>query len=77
MKKEDVKSAKPPTLTFDLTSMCAAQLLLEFMSDDQPCMLSRWALHAADLDRMAGAALVSTGDGLCWPCADSVWKEFC
>ena len=62
VKKEDTKLAKPPTLTFDLTSICAAQLLLEFMIDDQPCMLSRWALQAADLDRLAGAALASTGE---------------
>ena len=41
--------------------MCAAQLLLEFVSDGHPRILSCWADHAADLDKLAAAALAATG----------------
>ncbi len=60
MKKEDTKASKSQP-TFNLTSMCAAQLLLEFVSDDHPRMLACWAAHASELDKLATLALAATG----------------
>lgn len=60
VKKESSKSAKLQPM-FSLTSMCAAQLLLEFVSDEHPSMLFCWAAHASDLDKLAEAALAATG----------------
>ena len=60
IKKESSKSAKLQPM-FSLTSMCAAQLLLEFVSDEHPSMLFCWAAHASELDKLAEAALAATG----------------
>ena len=60
VKKEGAKPAKSQPM-FSLTSMCAAQLLLEFVSDEHPSMLSCWAAHASDLDKLAADALTATG----------------
>ncbi len=58
--KEGAKPVKSQPM-FSLTSMCAAQLLLEFVSDEHPSMLSCWAAHASDLDKLAADALTATG----------------
>lgn len=60
VKKEGTKPVKSQPM-FSLTSMCAAQLLLEFVSDEHPIMLSCWAAHASDLDKLAADALTATG----------------
>lgn len=60
VKKEGAKPVKSQPM-FSLTSMCAAQLLLEFVSDEHPSMLSCWAAHASDLDKLAADALTATG----------------
>ena len=60
VKKEGAKPVKSKP-TFSVTSMCAAQLLLEFVSDEHPSMLSCWAAHASDLDKLAADALTATG----------------
>ncbi|KAL3150414.1 hypothetical protein ABBQ32_000252 [Trebouxia sp. C0010 RCD-2024] len=59
VKREDARSARAQPM-FDLSSMCAAQLLLEFVGDSHPRMLHCWAAHAADLDKLAAAALAAT-----------------
>ena len=46
--------------------MCAAQLLLEFVSDSHPWLLRCWAAHAGDLDKLAASALASTSELLGW-----------
>ncbi|KAL0053110.1 hypothetical protein WJX82_000994 [Trebouxia sp. C0006] len=60
VKKEGAKPVKSQPI-FSLTSMCAAQLLLEFVSDEHPSMLSCWAAHASDLDKLTADALTATG----------------
>ena len=40
--------------------MCAAQLLLEFVTDSHSRLLRCWAAHAGDLDKLAGSALAAT-----------------
>ena len=59
VKKEDSKPAKAQP-SFSLSSMCAAQLLLEFASDDHPRLLCCWAAHAVELDKLAASALTAT-----------------
>ena len=60
VKKEGAKPVKSQPM-FSLTSMCAAQLLVEFVSDEHPSMLSCWAAHASDLHKLAADALTATG----------------
>lgn len=40
--------------------MCAAELLLEFVSDSHPRLLRCWVPHAGDLDKLAACALAAT-----------------
>lgn len=65
VKREDARSARAQPM-FDLSSMCAAQLLLEFVGDSHPRMLHCWAAHAADLDKLAAAALAATSKLIGW-----------
>ena len=67
VKREDTKPARAQPV-FSLTSMCAAQLLLEFVSDDHPRLLSCWTPHAAELERLAASALAATSELHTWPC---------
>lgn len=57
--KEEARPAKSQPI-FSLSSMCAAQLLLEFVSDSHPRLLRCWVAHAGDLDKLAASALAAT-----------------
>lgn len=59
VKKEDARPAKAQPI-FSLSSMCAAQLLLDFASDSHPRLLRCWVAHAVDLDKLAASALAAT-----------------
>ena len=60
VKQEDAKPAKAQP-SFSLSSMCAAQLLLEFVSDGHQRLLGCWSAHALELDKLAALALAATG----------------
>lgn len=59
VQKEDARPAKAQP-AFCLSSMCAAQLLLEFVSDSHPRMLRCWVAQAGDLNKLAASALAAT-----------------
>ena len=71
VKKEDARPAKAQPI-FSLSSMCTAQLLLDFVSDGHPRLLRCWVAHAGDLDKLAASALAATSKLLAEFCTGSM-----
>lgn len=64
IKHEGFGSSGKSQAQFDLTALCAGQLLLQLVTDDHPQLLRCWAAHAAELNKLAGDALPATSEPL-------------